>query len=122
MSLDPTQKLCKAEEYKAEGNERFKENLYKKALVSYAKGIAYVKNLPGSSRNIPEGMGHLAALQSTSTALDADIDKKSLVLEVVLHTNIAMCHIKLGKDYILINSITLHLFIEIIPFTCNICL
>ena len=96
MSLDPQQKLLKAEEYKAEGNERFKEKLYKKALVSYAKGIAYVKNLPGSSRNIPDGMGQLAAMRPTTVALDTDVDQKSLQLEVILHSNIAICHIKLG--------------------------
>lgn len=98
MALDPTQKLGKAEALKTEGNERFKEKLYKKALISYAKGIAYVKNLPGSSRSIPEGIGHLAAMASTTESLDADIDKKSMLLEVVLHTNIAMCHIKLGSS------------------------
>jgi hypothetical protein len=44
-----SEKLEKATAFKLQGNELFKEGKYKKALIAYAKVLAFTRGLPGKA-------------------------------------------------------------------------
>ena len=102
-SSDPASiafKLGRAEGYKAEGNAHFKTGLFKKAVISYGKALAYVKCLPGSKRGNENSMTEMAMNASreapSHSVVTAEQDLAAKDIEGVVHTNISVCYIKQG--------------------------
>jgi len=89
-------KLEKAGEYKEEGNKYFKEQLYKKAIISYGKSLAYVRGLKG--RRSKAMMKTLMPTydNNDSILMSDEDDNTAMLLESIVETNIGICHCKLG--------------------------
>ena len=107
-SSDPASiafKLGRAEGYKAEGNAHFKTGLFKKAVISYGKALAYVKCLPGSKRGNENSMTEMAMNASreapSHSVVTAEQDLAAKDIEGVVHTNISVCYIKQGDGVML---------------------
>ena len=106
-SLTVADKLGRAGEYKAEGNSAFKEGEWKKALHAYYNGMLAVKGLDGTGSSGSSGGGGLSSglaamlggggggSPSTGSSEEEKEEAKSLI--VVLYTNMAACHLKLGR-------------------------
>ena len=60
------EKIEKAQALKEKGNEFFKAQNFKKALVQYNTGIAYTKGLPGRDDGL-EGLSSLALMSVAGT-------------------------------------------------------
>jgi tetratricopeptide (TPR) repeat protein len=88
-------KIEGAKRLKDEGNELFKQQLFKKANVSYFKALAFTKGLPGRPVVGKEPMAQLAASHSNSSPLTPEQIDAVNELEVVLKTNLATCYVKL---------------------------
>ena len=80
LSKRPAEKIASAQALKEKGNEFFKAQNFKKALLQYNTGIAYTERVPGRV-----------------DGLDITPEEKLTFreLEVILKTNISTCHIKL---------------------------
>ena len=91
-------KIEVARMYKDDGNEHFKAHNYKKARITYSKAFAFTRGLPGRTKGLSEGPSAMAA-QSINEAdrITAEMEEEVIALEVVLHTNIATCFIKLNE-------------------------
>jgi tetratricopeptide (TPR) repeat protein len=88
-------KLATAQALKAEGNELFKQQKYRKAIVKYATVISYVKGLPGSKRGL-SGMAELASSQDgAGLKVTAEQEVAACELEATALLNMATCHLKL---------------------------
>lgn len=89
-------KIDAAKRLKDEGNELFKQQLFKKANISYFKALAFTKGLPGRpATGKGDPMTQLAASNSSSTPLSDETVATVNDLETVIKTNIATCYIKL---------------------------
>ena len=89
------EKLEIALTYKNEGNDFFKQQNYKKALMSYGKSLAYVKGLKGK-RNRAMMKTLMPMYEDNSTAMSDEDDDKAMSLEAIVETNIGVCYCKLG--------------------------
>ena len=97
-------KLDKAGEYKEEGNKYFKEQLFKKALISYGKSLAYVRGLKGR-RNKALMKNLMPQYEDNNSTLMSDKDDNSaMLLEAMVETNIGVCHCKLGDPRTALNN------------------
>lgn len=89
-------KIDAAKRLKDEGNELFKQQLFKKANISYFKALAFTKGLPGRpATGNGDPMTQLAASNSLSPPLSEDTVSVVNELEATIKTNIATCYIKL---------------------------
>lgn len=93
---DVAGKLATASSYKDQGNNFFKEANYKKALVKYNTALAFTKGLPGRNDGM-DGMVKVAQTNSKVESLSEEEDKLVKDFEIVVKTNIATCHVKLGN-------------------------
>ena len=84
--------------YKDEGNAFFKDQNYKKALVSYGKGLAYVRGLKGKrSKMMMSTLMPMYNDDNNNDSISDDDDNKAMLLEAILDTNVGVCYTKLGE-------------------------
>ena len=78
-----------------EGNALFKEQKFKKAISTYGKSLAYTRGLPGSKR----GLDNIAsmAVSESGPKTSPEQEARSIEIEGVVETNIAMCFVKLAE-------------------------
>lgn len=83
-------------QYKDQGNAIFKEGKYKKALVTYAKALAFIRGLPGRHQGL-DGLGKMAAeaRKGQEEVLGEEVNQEINALEVNLNNNMSLCHAKL---------------------------
>jgi tetratricopeptide (TPR) repeat protein len=89
-------KLNKAEQYKLEGNEHFKNQKFKKAISSYGKVLAYTKGLPGSTRGL-SGVSEMASQSCRETSITEEEESRSILIETTVQTNLSVCYLKLDN-------------------------
>ena len=86
------EKVEKAEELKAEGNELFRKGDHQGAVAKYAFGYMYVKGLGDTAGGLT-GMGGGAGADSLSPEERARVDAASTSIQL----NQAACYLKLQK-------------------------
>lgn len=91
-----SEKLSKAEEHKLKGNEYFKQQKYKKAIVSYNTVAAFTRGLPGSKRGL-DGVSSMAVKANGEDLITPEEEAKATDLECTAAVNAAFCFLKLDK-------------------------
>jgi len=100
MTSQVLDQIAEAERYKAEGNDRFKEANYKRALGAYHKVFCYVNGLtlPGEKTQASaqlEMMGKSGSEANNQVPIDRVEDVKKL--KASTHLNMAACYLKLEE-------------------------
>jgi hypothetical protein len=99
---DTEGKIAMSKQLKDTGNGCFKEGQFGRARVLYSKAVAYVRGLPGRPSSVPDAVGQAVATAKESMSAERAAELNEL--EGVLHTNIAMCHLKQNHGFAAIES------------------
>ena len=87
--MSPSENIAKALELKESGNQHFKAGEYKKAMTAYHEIFMYVHGFSeGSSNKIPG---------QTTQPVTSEEMRQIRELKLAHHSNLAMCHMKLGN-------------------------